>query len=98
MPSYRIIIAVGALRAGVSPASVLPAAAAAAAELTTVEATDLTLVDGSARLSVRFSADSAELARQIGAHVLAVTDTLATPKASLVTERVQNRWVPVSPR
>jgi len=36
MPSYRITLGVGALRAGTDPQSVLPAAAAAARELTVV--------------------------------------------------------------
>ena len=44
MPSYRVIMTIGALQPGVRPDAVLPAAAAAAAERTTVEASDLATV------------------------------------------------------
>ena len=77
MPSFRVTIAIGALRPGIAPATVLPAAAAAAATLTTVEASDLAVVAGSARLIVRFTAEDRELAEQVAAHVLAVTAALA---------------------
>lgn len=86
---------IGALRAGVAPDSVLPAAAHAAGELTTVEASDLTVVSGSARIIVRFTADDPEAALRIGRHVLAATQTVAEPLASMVTERVKGRWFPV---
>lgn len=86
---------IGALRAGVAPDSVLPAAAAAAADLTTVEASTVTVVAGSARIVVRFTADDAEEALRIGRHVFAATQAVAEPLASSVTERVKGRWFPV---
>jgi hypothetical protein len=61
MPSYRITLGVGALRAGTDPQSVLPTAAAAARELTTVEAWDLAVVRGEARMR------SPQLTRRWGA-------------------------------
>jgi hypothetical protein len=95
MPSYRIEMSIGSLRPGVSPDSVLPTAAAAAAELTTVEASDLAVVAGSARATVRFSADDASTALTIGRAVLKATRGVAEPLSWRVTERVKSRWVPV---
>jgi beta-lactamase class A len=95
MPSFRVTMIIGALQTGSAPASVLPTAAAAAAELTTVEASDLTLVKGSPRVTVRFTADDAEQALGIGRHVVETTRTVAEPVSSVVTERVQGSWVAV---
>lgn len=92
MPSYRITVTIGALRPGVEPPSVLPAAARAAAELTTVEASDLGIVSGMPRITVRFTADDAETAQSIAAHVVSVVSTLAEPLAATMTERVKGRW------
>jgi hypothetical protein len=95
MPSYRVILSIGALQPGVRPDAVLPAAAAAAAELTTVEASDLAVVTGSARATVRFTADDGDAAMAIGDHVVACTRRVAVPVSWLVTERVKGRWLPV---
>lgn len=95
MPSYRVIMSIGALRPGVRPEAVLPAAAGAAAELTTVEASDLAVVAGSARATVRFTADDGAAALAIGDHVVAKTRLVAAPMSWLVTERVKGRWLPV---
>jgi hypothetical protein len=95
MPSFRIAFAVGTLRAGVDPASVLPAAAAAARELTIVEASDLGVVAGTARITVRFTAEGGDLARQIGDHVVAQVTQLAALSGIRVTERVGGRWYAV---
>jgi hypothetical protein len=92
MPSFRVTMVIGALRPGVLPQSVLPTAAAAASELTTVEASDLAIVAGSARVTVRFAAEDAELARQIGEHVVAATGELAETQRWQITERVNSRW------
>lgn len=83
---------IGALRPGVAPASVAPAASDAAAQLTTVEASDVAVVAGAARLTVRFTADDAELARQISEHVAATTDAVAQVTGWKLTERVGARW------
>ena len=95
MPSFRITMTIGSLQPGVAPDSVLPAAAAAAAELTTVEASDLAVVAGSARATVRFTADDAASAVRIGAHTLDGTRARAGVITWQVTERVRGRWLPV---
>jgi hypothetical protein len=95
MPSYRVTISIGALQPGVRPHAVLPAAAAAAAEQTIVEAADLAVVAGTARVTVRFTADAGDAALAIGDHVVQQTRFLVEPVSWLVTERVQGRWLPV---
>ena len=92
MPSFRVTVTIGALRPGTRPESVLPAAARAAGELTTVEASDLAIVSGMPRITVRFTADGAGSAMQIGEHVVASTSSLAEALAWKVTERVKGRW------
>lgn len=95
MPSYRVTMSIESLHPGILPASVVPRAAAKAAELTTVEASDLSIVAGAARVTVRFTADDAASALQIGADVVADLRVVAELRASLVTERVKGTWVPV---
>lgn len=82
----------GAMKPGIAAASVLPLAAQAARELTTVEASDVAVVAGSARATVRFTAEAAELADQIGRHVAEVTATAVDVTDVRVTERVGGRW------
>ncbi|WP_232819229.1 hypothetical protein [Homoserinimonas sp. OAct 916] len=96
MPSYRVTLSIGALRPGVAPPDVLPAAGAAAAEVTELEASELSVVAGEARITVRFSADDAELAEQVAAHVGQATARLAAVVTARLTERVGARWYPVS--
>ena len=86
---------IGAVRPGVSPATVLPAAKAAAAELTMVEAADLTVVAGSARIVIRFESDDAEIATQIAEHVVAMTRESVDVPVFTVTQRGKGRWVTV---
>ncbi len=95
MPSYRVTMSIESLHPGTLPSSVVPRAAATAAELTTVEASDLTIVAGAARVIVRFSADDAAAALTIGERVVADLRRVAELRASLVTERVKGTWVPV---
>lgn len=92
MPSYRVTMTVGMLKAGVAPDRVLPTAKAAAAELTSVEASDLGIVAGSPRITIRYTADDAELAAQLGRHIAATTAEVADVLAWKVTERVKGRW------
>ena len=92
MPSYRVTMVIGALAAGVSPQQVLPAAKAAALEHSVVEASDLAVVAGEARITVRFAADETEIAQQIGRHVAARTAALASVSRWQLTERVGGRW------
>jgi hypothetical protein len=92
VPSYRVTMTIGALRPGVSAQAVLPLAAQAARELTTVEAFELTVVAGNPRVIVRYTAEEASLAAQIGDHTAAVTDTVAEVRGWVVTQRVGGRW------
>jgi hypothetical protein len=92
MPSFRVIVPVGALRAGVRPADVLPAAAAAAAEHTVVEASSVDVVSGEARVTVRFTADTVDHAIFVGAHVADRVSGVAAIGSWRVTERVAGRW------
>jgi len=95
MPSFRITLTVGALRVGVAADSVVPVAARAASALTTVEAAELAVVAGSARVVVRFAAEGAAEALQVGHQVRAATLAVAEVTGAQVTERVKSRWVPV---
>ena len=93
MPSFRVVMTIGALRPGVAPQRILPIAADAARELTAVEASDLAVVAGEARITVRFEAEDAELAVQIGEHVADVTSRSAQVLAARITERVRGAWL-----
>jgi hypothetical protein len=95
MPDFRVTMIIGALAPGVAPAAVLPAAKAAASELTLVEASDLAVVAGEARVTIRFEADDDELAAQIAAHIVAVTRDVAEVTGHRATRRVGGRWVAV---
>ena len=92
MPSFRVTLTIGDLRPGTDPRSVLPAAADAARELTVVEASEVNIVAGSARVTVRFSADDAEIARQVGHHIVASTNRVAAVARWAITQRVGGRW------
>lgn len=88
-------LVVGDLRPGVNPASVLPTAKAAALVLAVVEAADVQVVAGQARIIIRFAADEGEIAVQIGSHVAAVVGAAAQVEKWAITERVKNLWVPI---
>jgi len=95
MPSFRVTMTIGALRPGVAPDRVLPTATDAAADLTTAEASSVNVVRGEARLTVRFTAEDAELAEQIARHVVDTTATVAEPLAWQLTRSSKDRWVTV---
>lgn len=57
--------------------AVLPVARAAATEVAVLEASDLQVVRGEARIVVRFTADDLEVAGQVARHVASVTSTAA---------------------
>ena len=83
-------MAVGALH---GPAdAVLPAARAATLELAVLEASDLQVVRGEARIVVRFTADDREVALQVAAHVASATSAAADVTGWRLTERVGGRW------
>jgi len=96
MPSYRVTLAMGAVRAGIDPSAILPGAASAARELTTVESSDIAVVAGQARIIVRYMAEDADVALQLGEHVARSVQQFATVAAYTVTERVGSRWQGVS--
>jgi hypothetical protein len=87
-------MSIGALAAGTAPSSVVPAAARAVAELTTVESSDVAVVGGSARVTVRFTAED-ETVRSIAAHAVDRTRTLAQVVSWRITRRDGSRWMPV---
>ena len=94
MPSYRVILAVGLLRPGADPEAVLPAAAAAASARTTVEAYDVGVVRGEARVTVRFLADGDEAAHDVAHAVEAGVRTFAATSGRRLTRRWGARWYP----
>lgn len=83
-------MAMGALHG--SPDAVLPTARAAASAVAVLEASDVQVVRGEARIVVRFTADDREAAEQVAAHVAAVTSTAADVTGWRLTERVGARW------
>lgn len=92
MPSYRVRAAVGLLRPGVAAPDVLPEAVAAAQALTVVEAFDVGVVRGEARVTVRYEADDDQTGRRVGWAVLARLDELADISGRSVTRRYGSRW------
>ncbi len=97
MPSFRVTMSIGALAAGTAPPTVVPAAAAAVAELATVEAQDLAVVSGGARVTVRFTGEDDEHALRIGRHAVERLRERAEVVSWRVTRRVGGRWYPVVP-
>ena len=95
MHSYRVALVVGLLRRGVRPETVLPAAAAAGGELTTVESSDVSVVAGQARITVRFLAADGSAATRVADHVCATTGALAEVGEVTLTRRYGGRWYPV---
>ncbi|QPZ37916.1 hypothetical protein [Paramicrobacterium chengjingii] len=96
MPSYRITLSPGTLRAGVTPGSVIPTMTDAAAELVTVEASDVQVVRGTPRIVVRYTCDDDELAEQVAAHAASVASTVVEVRGWFVTRRDGGRWKPVA--
>ena len=94
MPSSRVSLAVGLLQPGVDPADVLPAAADAARELATVEAYDVGVVRGRARITVRFTAEDDAVAHRVADAVQDRVDALADTFGGTLTRRWGGRWQP----
>ncbi|GII99840.1 hypothetical protein CLV28_1028 [Sediminihabitans luteus] len=95
MPSYRVTLAVGALDRSTDPATVLPATADAVAALATVEATDIAVVRGQARITVRFMVDTDVAAAQVGLAAYHRVEEMAEASPPRVTRRWGNRWHPL---
>lgn len=92
MPSFRVIVPVGHLKAGVPAQAVLPAASAAAAERTVVEASSVDVVAREARITVRFIADTVDEAIAIAEHTVTAVERLAETGNWQLTQRVGGRW------
>ena len=95
VPSYRVLLVPGLLRAATDPADVLPAAVAAAREHTTVEAGTVDGVRGQPRLTVRYEAPDDLTAADVGRAVVARTEELVVVETSRVTRRYGARWHPM---
>jgi hypothetical protein len=95
MPSFRVTMTIGSLAVGTAPQSVLPAAARADGEVTTVEASDVAVVGGSARVTVRFTAED-ETVNRIALHAVESTRAIAQVVTWRVTRRNGSRWMPVA--
>nr|WP_194720197.1 hypothetical protein [Cellulosimicrobium arenosum] len=85
---------VGLLHLGVEPESVLPAAADAARAVATVEAYDVGVVRGEARVTVRFVADGDEAAHGVADAVETGVRHLAATSGGRLTRRWGGRWYP----
>jgi type V secretory pathway adhesin AidA len=92
VPSYRVILTVGALRPGTPPEDVVPTAAAAAGALAVVEASGVDVVRGEARITVRFTADDADSAAVVAERTAEGTEAVAEVLSWRLTERVGGRW------
>ena len=92
MPTYRIALAVGRLSPGVAPEAVLPAAVDAARVRVTVEAYDVTVVRGEARVTVRYTADDNGQAVDVARRVRAVVSGLADVSSPALSRRYGPRW------
>jgi hypothetical protein len=86
---------IGALAAGTPPETVVPRAADAVRTLATVEASDLAVVSGSARVTVRFTGEDDDGARRVAAHAVAELASAAEVVTSRITRRDGPRWSPV---
>ncbi len=96
VPSYRVTMALGLMHPGADPAAVVPSAADAAREHTAVEAADLGVVRGVARVTVRFEAADDATAAGIGRAVVDRTEQLVAVEVARVTRRWGSRWHPLS--
>ncbi|GEL95857.1 hypothetical protein [Cellulomonas composti] len=97
MPSYRVRAFVGLLRPGTAAPDLLPGAVAFARTLVTVEASDLEVVRGRARVTIRYQADDDASARRAGWAVLHHLDDRAEIEGRSLTRRFGARWYAVRP-
>lgn len=95
MPSYRFSAAIGALRAGVEAARLLPELADDARTLAVVEASSISVVRGEARVVIRFTGDDDQDARSIALGIFGLARELAELSRPELTRRVGNRWIAV---
>ncbi|WP_368499439.1 hypothetical protein [Herbiconiux sp. A18JL235] len=95
MSSYRVTMIVGPLELGVKPETVLPTLTQAIADYTVVESSDIAVVAGSPRVTVRFTADGDEAAFLVAEQGIDGARVSAQPIAWQLTRMVQGRWEPL---
>lgn len=96
MASFRVTLTIGILHPGVDPAAVLPGIADAVREVSTVEAADLSVARGEARVVIRFTADDTpehEAAMLCAATALTAARALAQVTRETLTRRDGGDWV-----
>ncbi|MFB2584190.1 hypothetical protein [Herbiconiux liukaitaii] len=96
MPSYRVTMIVGTLELGVKPETVLPTLTQTIADFTTVESSDIAIVSGRPRVTVRFTADTDEAAFLIAEQGIDGARVSVEPIAWQVTRQVHGRWEPLA--
>ena len=92
MASYRIALGVGRLAVGVDPETILPTAADAARARVNVEASEVSVVRGEARVTVRYVADDDGQAVDVARRVRAVLSSCADVTSAALTRRYGARW------
>ncbi|NQX11882.1 hypothetical protein HQQ80_09630 [Microbacteriaceae bacterium VKM Ac-2855] len=93
MPSYRVVVTIGSLAAGVDPAAVVPAAGEAAAAFTTLESGGIAVVRGEPRITIRFTGiDDAE-AGEVSTAVIDTVRTMAAIERAQILRLTRGRWV-----
>lgn len=97
MPSYRSILTIGALHAGRRPPELEVAVRAAVAPTAHVDGTDVSIVAGEPRFTVRFTAADDGEAREIHAMaMMAARQVVQVPRAA-VAAVVRGKSVPLRP-
>jgi predicted outer membrane protein len=95
MPSYRVTLDIAELRPGASPAAVLPTARDACRAVAQVEAADVAVTGGRARIVVRFAVTDDSDAQRVGAKASAAADRVARVTRWAVTRRASSHWIPL---
>lgn len=92
MPSYRVTLTIGDLRAGVHPDRVVAIIGGPASALTVLEGTNLNVVAGQARVTIRFTADDDDHAAFVAREVIQAATAIAEVRTAFVTRRAGNTW------
>ncbi len=92
MPSYRVTLTIGDLRVGVHPDRVVAIIGGPASALTVLEGTNLNVVAGQARITIRFTADDDDHAAFVAREVIQAATAIADVRTAFVTRRAENTW------
>jgi hypothetical protein len=95
VPYYRITISLVALRASAEPAAVLSVTAAEVARIVTLEANDIQVARGEARLTVRSMGDDDAAAERVAGAIRARTDELMDLPRASIARRDGGAWTPI---